>query len=133
MPKMNTHTARILVIDDNKEYCRLLAKYFSHYGHRVRTALNGRKGIAKAKKTVPDLIIVDMALPDMKGADVIAELRADTAACATPVILITADSAAAPGSRSAELAGNCRLVVQKPVELDDLLSWLEENIKPERN
>jgi CheY-like chemotaxis protein len=66
---------RILVVDDEEEICNILDKFFSKKGHLVRTVDNGREAIALAKIDDYDLVLCDMAMPEVYGYDVIKALN----------------------------------------------------------
>ncbi len=84
------HPATILVIDDNDDIRRLLADYILRpEGYRVITASSGRGGLERALREVPDLILLDINLPDMSGPDVLRELR--RAPSRFDVVFITSD------------------------------------------
>lgn len=72
---METKGARILVIDDEKQIRRLLKVALSGHGYEVEEAAFGQEGLDKVVAYRPDLIILDLGLPDMNGLDVIRELR----------------------------------------------------------
>jgi two-component system, OmpR family, KDP operon response regulator KdpE len=78
---------RILIIDDEPQICRLLRVSLGAYGYDVSEAANGQEGINKVAIFKPDLIILDLGLPDIDGKEVIRLLR-DW--CQTPIIILTA-------------------------------------------
>ncbi|MEA2442863.1 MAG: hypothetical protein QOJ12_155, partial [Thermoleophilales bacterium] len=83
----------------------------------------GRAGLELARSLHPDVVLLDLDLPDMRGEDVLAELRADSETADIPVIVVTA---AATARRQAELAraGSDAYVV-KPIQLASFMSTLE--------
>lgn len=121
---------RILIIDDYGPYRRLLAEYFGHFGHITVTARDGREGIRKAACALVDVILSDMALPDMDGSGVIAGLAKTERTRHIPVVLITDCAAIRSEYPDLESKSNCGLIVRKPLDLDSLLSWIERNIPP---
>ncbi len=66
---------RILIIDDEPQMRRLLRVALTAHGYEIREAANGQDGIEKAAEFKPDVVLLDMALPDMDGLDVIRILR----------------------------------------------------------
>lgn len=74
---MNTGTPRasVLVIEDDPQIARFLATALDAHGYAVHVAANGRDGVREAALRQPDVVIVDLGLPDMSGLDVIARLR----------------------------------------------------------
>lgn len=82
--------ARILVIDDDAA-ARLLVRTLAEYaGHDVIEAANGAQGLASAHASPPDLIVVDLSLPQMSGTEVIRALRREPRTRATRIALYTA-------------------------------------------
>ncbi|MGD0750027.1 MAG: response regulator transcription factor [Anaerolineales bacterium] len=79
----------ILVVDDETKIVLLLRDYLEHAGFRVLTAANGKTALALAHTEKPDLIILDLGLPEMDGLDVTRMLRKDSN---VPIIILTARS-----------------------------------------
>ena len=82
-------SGNILVVDDNDSNRSLLAHQLSRQGHTVSTAPGGRKALDMILENKPDLILLDLFMPDMNGFDVLQEMHADEALRAVPVIIIT--------------------------------------------
>ena len=80
----------ILIVEDEKEIRDLLAHYLGKEGFRVSVAPDGETGFAKARKEKPDLILLDILLPQMDGLDVLRKIRAVGEIARTPVIMLTA-------------------------------------------
>ncbi len=80
----------ICVIDDNETNCEVIAGILKIDGYHVRYAVSGRVGLAEMRRLRPDLLLLDMMMPEMSGEDVLAEMRADPLLQEIPVILITA-------------------------------------------
>ncbi len=81
---------RILVIDDLPENVFLLRDRLEHEGYEVLTAYDGKSGIEKAITEIPDLILLDVMMPDINGFDVCKTLVNDSKTSAIPIILVTA-------------------------------------------
>jgi DNA-binding response OmpR family regulator len=77
----------ILVIDDEKRLVSLVQSYLAQEGYRVVTAYNGKEALPLAQKEKPDLIILDIMMPEMNGYDF---MRAHRAENDTPIIMLTA-------------------------------------------
>ena len=73
--EIKSNSLCILVVDDNEEICNILDKFFSNKGHLVRTVDNGREAIILTKVTDYDLVLCDMAMPEVFGYDVIKALN----------------------------------------------------------
>jgi DNA-binding response OmpR family regulator len=80
-------TSRILIIDDDPKLNRLLTEFLSGYGFSVNTALSPVEGLKKMRRDHPDLIILDVMLPDMNGFEVCKTIRLEST---TPIIMLTA-------------------------------------------
>ena len=80
-------TKTILVVDDEERITDLLCAYLEQAAYRVLTAGNGRSGLELARADKPDLIVLDLMMPEMDGVEFLRFLRAEQA---TPVILLTA-------------------------------------------
>ncbi|HOY10096.1 MAG TPA: response regulator [Candidatus Omnitrophota bacterium] len=80
---------KILVTDDNKRITDLLGKMLSMKGYEVLTAESGQEAIMKAQSFAPDLVIMDLMLPDMQGSDVVRELKSQPSCAAIPVIFLS--------------------------------------------
>jgi diguanylate cyclase (GGDEF)-like protein len=80
----------ILVVDDNPDNLRLLSKMLNKNGYRVRTAMNGQMALTAAQNVAPDLILLDIMMPDIDGYEVCENLKADPNTAEIPVIFLSA-------------------------------------------
>jgi len=83
---MGTH---VLIVEDDTFLAEIYQKKFEMEGFRVSVSNNGEKGLADAKKKLPDIILLDILLPKLDGFAVLAGLKADAATKKIPVILLT--------------------------------------------
>ena len=82
---------KVLVIDDEVDFCYFVQKNLIQNGmFDVITATNGKDGIELAKNEYPDIILLDLFMPDMPGEDVAAALKEDPATANIPILYITA-------------------------------------------
>lgn len=81
---------RVLVVDDEPDILSILVYQLSREGFRVSTAVSGRSAIETAIAEVPDLVVLDLMLPELDGYEVLAQLRGHDSTRAIPVILLTA-------------------------------------------
>lgn len=86
---MNTPT-KILVVDDTPKNVKLLADLLSVKGYSVTTASSGHEALAQIKTDLPDLVLLDVVMPEMSGYEVCREIRNDGATAMLPVIMVTA-------------------------------------------
>ncbi len=80
----------ILVIEDNERNLRLVWDVLRHGGYRTIEASNGEDGVAFARRHGPDLILMDVQLPDIDGVEALARLREAPETAALPVVAVTA-------------------------------------------
>jgi CheY-like chemotaxis protein len=79
----------VLVIDDDPMVCEVLTHHLSQEGFMVETALGGAEGTRVAQEIRPDVVILDVLMPDVDGWDVLVTLKDDPDLCDTPVIMLT--------------------------------------------
>jgi len=80
----------ILVVDDDKEIVRLVRGYLEQAGYRVLAAYDGESALHTLRREQPNLLILDLMLPDRDGWDITRIIRADKTLAATPIIMLTA-------------------------------------------
>lgn len=83
----------LLIIDDDKDTRQILADICQYMGHEVAVASNGLEGIELAKTRIPDLIILDLMMPEMNGLQFLSKLRSNPATSKVPVVILSAISA----------------------------------------
>lgn len=81
---------KILIIDDDVDTLRLVGLMLQRQGYQISAATNGEQGLAKAWEEKPDLILLDVMMPDMDGYEVTRQLRKNPATTATPILMFTA-------------------------------------------
>jgi len=112
--------ARVLVVDDVKFISMMLADILKKAGHEVDVATNGREAIDKASAETPDLVVLDVSMPEVDGIEVTRALRADERTCDVPVLMVTARTDDKTRAAAAEAGANDYMV--KPFEARSLLS-----------
>jgi len=110
---------RILYVEDNDDNIYMLKNRLTRAGFTVIIATDGAQGVAMAASERPDLILMDLTLPNMDGEEATRRIKADPAMRSIPVIALTAN--AMPGDREKALAAGCDDFDTKPVELPRLL------------
>ncbi len=111
--------SRLLVVDDEPQLLRALRITLSARGHQVRTAADGREALADAAAHPPDVIILDLGLPDMDGLAVIEGLRGWTTA---PIIVLSGRSGSSDKVHALDAGADD--YVTKPFGIDELLARL---------
>jgi len=81
---------RILIVDDTKDILQVVARRLQSWGYEPLTAETGEDGLRVAQEQLPDLVLLDVMMPKMKGRDVCAKLKADPKTKHIPVIFLTA-------------------------------------------
>src|SRR5436189_6290036 len=121
-----TAAPRILVVDDTLALLDVIRKSLQDEGYEVRTCLESRYAVEMAQEWRPDVIMLDVVMPEVSGWEVLALLRADASFARTPVIVCTAYVAEAMG-RLAELKGPDQHLglLPKPFELEELIQVVE--------
>lgn len=85
-----TPSSRILIVEDETDLAELIAFHLRQEGYQAEIAGNGRLGLEKALADPPDLVILDLMLPEMLGSEVCRNLRKDPRTAALPVLMLTA-------------------------------------------
>ncbi|MBE0504984.1 MAG: response regulator transcription factor [Desulfuromonadales bacterium] len=85
-----TPPSRILIIEDEADLAELIAFHLRQEGYQVEIAGNGRLGLERALAEPPDLVVLDLMLPEMLGSEVCRNLRKDKRTAALPVLMLTA-------------------------------------------
>lgn len=104
--------ATILCIDDDRLLLGMFSDALEGKGYRALIASDGAAGIATATRSIPDLIVLDVVMPEMDGIEVCRRLRAEPALSQTPIILLTAMADPTLESRGREAGAT--LTVRKP-------------------
>ena|SRR2546426_10013177 len=115
--------ARILLIEDNEMNRDMLSRRLVRRGYEVVIAVDGPEGLAMARREAPDLILMDMSLPEVDGWETTRRLRADQAIRHIPVIALTAHAMA--GDREKAIEAGCDDYDTKPVDLVQLQEKIE--------
>ncbi len=115
--------ARILVIDDDASLLQMMTIMLKRAGHFPVIASSGSAGIEMARRELPDVIIVDIMMPDLTGYEVCRALRADPATTDIPLLILTALSQ--PEQRDQAEDAGADEYVTKPVTRDDLLTAID--------
>ena len=109
--------ARVLVVDDEPYIVEMIAMSLRYVGYQVETAASGEQALKVAGRTQPDLIVLDIMLPDIQGFDLLRTLRRDTG---TPVLFLTAKDSVENRVRGLTLGADD--YVTKPFSLEELVA-----------
>ncbi|HUL67152.1 MAG TPA: PAS domain-containing protein [Burkholderiaceae bacterium] len=116
---------RVLVVDDNRDSAESLAAVLRLDRHEALVAYGGREALAVAERERPDLILLDIGMPDMDGYEVARRLRACEPTANTRIVTLSGYGQA--GDREKSLAAGCDGHLVKPVSVADLARWLDRD------
>jgi two-component system, cell cycle response regulator DivK len=119
---------RILVVEDNELNMKLLNDVLEAHGYDVLTTGEGTVAVAWARQYRPDLILMDLQLPDMSGLDVTRQLKANAETASIPIIAVTAFAMA--GDEKRALEHGCDAYVAKPINLRNFLDLIAGFVGP---
>ena len=116
-------SAKILIVDDDPEMVELLGLALTEAGYSPRAATTGREAIAEAQRLSPDLVILDLLLPDLNGFSVCEDLRRQPGTASVPIIMITGLAGRFPRLVGVEMGVNA--YVNKPFQTQELVSCVD--------
>jgi signal transduction histidine kinase/ActR/RegA family two-component response regulator len=123
-PRSSTPQIRVLYIEDNQSNLRLLERVFALRDNvTLMTATHGRLGIEIAIEHRPDLVLLDLHLPDLDGDEVLERLRADASTADIPVAIVSAD--ATPGQILRLRNAGADEYFTKPIDITELLAFVD--------
>src|SRR5690349_11295762 len=114
---------RILIVEDNEMNRDMLSRRLQRRGYDIVMAVDGREGIELARSATPDLILMDMSLPELDGWEATRQLKEALETRSIPVIALTAH--AMSGDRERAMDAGCDDYDVKPIELPRLLQKME--------
>ena len=115
---------RILVVEDNETNLYLIRFILKKSGYKVIEARDGARGVESAIKEKPDLIIMDIQLPDIDGLESTKRIRASEAGSDVPIIALT--SYAMTGDREKALDAGCSGYIEKPINPETFVAEIEK-------
>jgi CheY-like chemotaxis protein len=116
--------ARVLLAEDNETSIEVMAEYLEHRGYHLVVARNGREAVERAMDTGPDIIVMDIQMPELDGLEATRRLRTVPHLAETPIIALTA--LAMPGDRERCLAAGASEYLTKPVSLRQLSATIDQ-------
>jgi len=125
---MNANDGRdILIADDQPMNLSVLSGMLRERGYRVRAVTNGRKAVEAARAQLPDLIMLDITMPEMDGFEACQALKADAALAGVPVIFISAHGESLDKVKAFAVGGAD--YVQKPFQVEEVLARIENQLR----
>jgi two-component system cell cycle response regulator DivK len=119
-------TKRILIVEDNELNMKLLRDVLEAYGYTTITTGEGAAALTLARENQPELILMDLQLPDISGFDAVRRLKDDQQTRTIPIVAVTAF--AMVGDERKALMSGCDAYVAKPILLRDFLNLVERFI-----
>jgi CheY-like chemotaxis protein len=117
----------ILYVEDNPTNATLMERVVAlRPGCHLEVAGDGAGGIAAAARLRPDLVLLDLHLPDLGGDEVLRRLRAQPGGDGIPVVVVTAD--ASSGARDRMLEAGAEGFLTKPIDVDEVLGWIDRTV-----
>ncbi len=116
---------RVLVVEDNEKNMKLFRDVLDASGYRTLEATTGDDAIAMASEHTPDLVLMDIQLPDLDGVQALQRLRADPRTASIPIVALTAQ--AMQGDRERFLAAGFDGYMSKPVNVRELIGAVRKH------
>lgn len=121
---------KLLIVDDEKDFVDMVAERLSAKGFKIVEAFDGKEGFEKAHSEKPDLIVLDVMMPEMSGYDVCRKLKIEDGYKKTPIIMLTAKFQPNDLEFGKEMGADAYLT--KPLELDQLLLTIKALLRIKR-
>lgn len=125
MPENNSK-GEILIVDDNPVNLRLLARILMERQYQVRAVLNGERALTAVEAAPPDVVLLDVMMPEMDGYEVCRRLKANASTCDIPVIFISALEDTSDKVRAFEVGGVD--YITKPIQVAEVLARVETHL-----
>jgi len=119
------HKKKIMSVDDEKDFQEFIKILLEKEGYSVILAKNAKEALSKLKKTKPDLMLIDLMMPEMSGIELCEKIRANSKLKNLKVIFLTVLSASETSNKDIQRL-NILDYITKPVESDDLLQKIKK-------
>ena len=116
--------AKILLVDDEPDFVETVEFFLRGSGYEVFVANNGKEGLERAEREKPDLILMDVMMPEMDGLEACRHLKTDPSLKSVPIIMLTAKGQVQDVKDA--LAAGAHSYVVKPFNLPDLVQRIEK-------
>jgi two-component system, cell cycle response regulator DivK len=117
--------AQVLVVEDNEKNMKLFRDVLQASGYRLLEATTGERAIELAAEHQPNLVLMDIQLPDINGVDALGRLRADARTASIPIVALTAQ--AMHGDRERFLHAGFDAYISKPVDVVEFVKTVKEH------
>lgn len=116
---------KILIVDDNQDITDMFTKYFKLSGHEVSVANSGQNGLQIIEKDSADVVLLDLAMPDFSGLDIVDHLHQNNKMNSHVIVALTASSVT-DEEKAKLLRKGVHSILQKPIDPDELLNYLQK-------
>jgi len=123
--------SKLLIIEDNEQNMYLMTYLFENTEYEVHQAFNGRDGISLARTLLPDVILLDIELPEMDGYKIAGELKKDPELKHIQIIVVTSYAMASDREKSYEAGATG--YIEKPINPDTFIDQVESFLKTEKS
>ncbi len=122
----NQTKADVLIVDDIPDNIRFLSNFLLEQGYHVRKAINGQMALKVVAALAPDLILLDVNMPDMQGYEVCRQLKQNPATCSIPIIFLSAGNESIDKVKAFESGGVD--YITKPFQLEEVLARVQTQL-----
>ncbi len=122
--------SRILIVEDNEKNMKLVRDILRHKGYETLEAVNGLDGVRLASEGAPDLILMDIQLPDIDGIEALSRIRKEPALDAVPVLAVSAS--VMPEDQHKIVSSGFDAYLTKPISLKPFMATVERFLKDGR-
>lgn len=116
----------ILIVEDNEKNLKLVRDVLQFKGYQTIEAMTGNEGVKLAKERKPDLVLMDIQLPDIDGITALSQLRADAITKALPVVAVSAS--VMPDDQQRIVASGFNAYITKPINVKSFVETVEKFI-----
>lgn len=122
---------RVLLVEDNDDNFELVRFLLERAGHQVLAARNGRQGLEVARQELPDLILMDLSIPEIDGWTAAREIKADPRTAGIPLLALTAHTL--PGDRKRAIESGFDGYISKPINVPVFNEEIEAALRGREN
>jgi len=126
MTETPNRSKTVLLVEDNEDNRFIYATALRYVGYEVIEAVSGRQGIERAREQQPDLILMDISIPDVDGWEATIVLKADPLTRAIPIVAVTAH--VLPGDERRSMEAGCDGYLAKPVAPATLIAEVDRRL-----
>ncbi len=119
----------ILIIEDDEFFRELISKKLLSRGFKISEAIDGKTGLLRVKESKPDLILLDILLPDVDGFEVLSNLKEDSQTMSIPVIILSNLLSKEDVEKGLKL-GASNFLIKSQVDSDEIIKIIEKALSP---